>query len=196
MTNAQHWNTIQLVFGDNDEKEKEMSGKEPAIIEVRNEETKTEVFDKETQASITTIDKCINTIPIIDDSLGEQPRYSEPTKTSTPTATPPTASPVKKMIEFGQMTEDIPDTDSTTSMSQQRSLESQLKQAMMLASTRSALLLETESRMGEYQSRIKSLEKALEEKEKMLKHQTNQNDRKEDNTLSVSIKTNSLSVNI
>jgi centrosomal protein CEP290 len=73
-------------------------------------------------------------------------------------------------------------------------LESQLKQAMALASTRSTLLLETENRLAEYQGRIKSLEKLVEEKETAFKSEreknsggTNETDKSSDNILSVSL---------
>lgn len=74
----------------------------------------------------------------------------------------------------------------------QKSMESQLKQAMSLASTRSSLLLETENRLAIAQGRIKLLERNLEEKEKQLKEERdklsrNQSPRKDDNILSVTI---------
>lgn len=100
--------------------------------------------------------KCINTIPIIDDSLAEKPRPG----------TPPPAAAKQMLVEAGQMTDE---SSSTASSVTQKSLESQLKQAMMLASTRSALLLETESRLTECHGRIKLLEKAVEDKEQQLK---------------------------
>ncbi|XP_059612733.1 centrosomal protein cep290 [Phlebotomus argentipes] len=75
-----------------------------------------------------------------------------------------------------------------------KALESQLKQAMILASTRSALLLETESRLAETQGRIKAFEKAVEEKERLLKEEREKNlengqksGRKDDNILSITI---------
>lgn len=74
----------------------------------------------------------------------------------------------------------------------QKSMESQLKQAMILASTRSSLLLETENRLAITQGRIKLLERNLEEKEKQLKEEReklsrNQSPRRDDNILSVTI---------
>ncbi len=71
-------------------------------------------------------------------------------------------------------------------------MESQLKQAMILASTRSSLLLETENRLAIAQGRIKLLERNLEEKEKQLKEEReklsrNQSPRRDDNILSVTI---------
>lgn len=74
----------------------------------------------------------------------------------------------------------------------QKSMESQLKQAMILASTRSSLLLETENRLAIAQGRIKLLERNLEEKDKQLKEERektsrNQSPRRDDNILSVTI---------
>lgn len=74
----------------------------------------------------------------------------------------------------------------------QKSMESQLKQAMILASTRSSLLLETENRLAIAQGRIKLLERNLDEKEKQLKDERekasrNQSPRRDDNILSVTI---------
>lgn len=79
-----------------------------------------------------------------------------------------------------------------TNENTQKSMESQLKQAMILASTRSSLLLETENRLAIAQGRIKLLERNLEEKEKQLKEEReklsrNQSPRKDDNILSVTI---------
>lgn len=67
-----------------------------------------------------------------------------------------------------------------------------MKQAMILASTRSSLLLETENRLAITQGRIKLLERNLEEKESQLKEEReklsrNQSPRKDDNILSVTI---------
>lgn len=71
-------------------------------------------------------------------------------------------------------------------------MESQLKQAMILASTRSSLLLETENRLAIIQGRVKLLERNLEEKDKQLKEERekfsrNQSPRRDDNILSVTI---------
>lgn len=73
------------------------------------------------------------------------------------------------------------------------SSQESLKQALSLASARSALLLETETRLAEAHGRVRSLEKALEEKESQLKALKDtkpdnvKNDRKEDNILSITI---------
>lgn len=83
-------------------------------------------------------------------------------------------------------------TSDTEAMANHKSLESQLKQAMILASTRSALLLETENRLTESQGRIKAMERNLEDKEKQLREErgkksVNQDDKTNDNILSVRI---------
>lgn len=71
-------------------------------------------------------------------------------------------------------------------------MESQLKQAMILASTRSSLLLETENRLAIAQSRIKALERAVEDRETQLKEEREQSakltsPRKDDSVLSATI---------
>lgn len=77
---------------------------------------------------------------------------------------------------------------------QQRSFDSQLKQAMILASTRSSLLLEAENQLSEAQGRIKVLEKNLEERDKLLKQNRDvmvkaEEPKRGDNILSVTIST-------
>ncbi|XP_055530265.1 centrosomal protein cep290 [Wyeomyia smithii] len=142
---ARHWNTIELIFND---------GTKASI-------TKDQFFDKAIQVAVEVNHKCINTIPIIDDSLAEKPRMG--TQPSTP---------VKQTLAntTSQTTmDDYSEATPAASSVMQKSLESQLKQAMMLASTRSALLLETENRLTECHGRIKLLEKSLEDKEQLLK---------------------------
>ncbi|XP_058456940.1 centrosomal protein cep290 [Malaya genurostris] len=140
---TRHWDTIELVF----------------IGEEKSKKQNDRYFDKEIQVSAEISHKCINTIPIIDDSLAEKPRQG------TPPSTPVVKLP---MVETGQMTDYLDEPSGSCNITQ-KSLESQLKQAMMLASTRSALLLETESRLTECHGRIKLLEKTLEDKEGQLK---------------------------
>lgn len=78
-------------------------------------------------------------------------------------------------------------------VSSQESLKTQLKQALSLASARSALLLETETRLAEAHGRVRSLEKSLDERESQLKAvrdakpDKTTNERKEDNILSITI---------
>ncbi|KAL1375868.1 hypothetical protein pipiens_004571 [Culex pipiens pipiens] len=169
--NTQHWDTIELIFNG----------------EGKSTKQKDKYFDKEVQVSVEIDHKCINTIPIIDDSLAEKPRM----------ATPPAT---RKTSEAAQMTDEelsdpvsAPPVTVTITSVQQRSLESQLKQAMMLASTRSALLLENESRLMECHGRIKLLEKTLEDKEEQLRREKSERvasgggDKLDDNILSTTI---------
>lgn len=77
-------------------------------------------------------------------------------------------------------------------LNSQKSMESQLKQAMILASTRSSLLLETENRLAIAQGRIKGLERNLESREKALREELDRtakttSPRKDDNILSITI---------
>lgn len=76
-------------------------------------------------------------------------------------------------------------------LSSQNSLKEQLKQALSLASTRSALILETETRLAEARGRIISLEKSLIDRETQLKAAKSTDksisERKEDSILSITI---------
>lgn len=69
------------------------------------------------------------------------------------------------------------------------SLASQLKQAMYLASTRSALLLEHENRLAVAHARVRTLEKIIEERGKIdsINETSPQSPRKDDHILSVTI---------
>lgn len=76
------------------------------------------------------------------------------------------------------------------SMTNNKCLESQLKQAMILASTRSALLLETENRLAEAQGRLKGMERCLEERERLIKEERGKKatldlDKRDENIFSV-----------
>lgn len=82
--------------------------------------------------------------------------------------------------------------DATETESNNKCLESQLKQAMNLASTRSALLLETENRLAEAQGRVKAMERCLEERERMIKDERAKKDgldldKRDENVFSVRI---------
>ncbi|XP_040155929.1 centrosomal protein cep290 [Anopheles arabiensis] len=166
---TRHWDTLELLFGEEAQ---------------RSRQDRDKYFDKAVQVTVETSSKCINTIPIIEDTLGEGPRRC---------SSGDTISDFDGRSEHSQtgahVNEQIAVTVHTVA---QRSLESQLKQAMMLASTRSALLLEAESRLSECQGRIKLLEKSLEEKESLLKEQAQspsvaKHDRIEDSILSTTI---------
>ncbi|XP_053672413.1 centrosomal protein cep290 [Anopheles nili] len=166
--NSRHWDTLELLFGEEANK-------------LRKDRDK--YFDKEVQTLIETSSKCVNTIPIIEDST---PNTDRPSRSSSGD-TIHQVEDRNDEIETGNI-----DEQQLLPLVAKKSLESQLKQAMMLASTRSALLLEAESRLSECQGRIKLLEKSLEEKDGLLKQHTQsisavKHDRVEDSILSSTI---------
>ncbi|XP_035906376.1 centrosomal protein cep290 [Anopheles stephensi] len=169
---TRHWDTLELLFGDEAQR-------------LRKDRDK--YFDKAVQVTVETSSKCINTIPIIDDSaFGEAPRRC---------SSGDTINDYEDRSEqnlTGTLADDDAQTAKPVQTVAQKSLESQLKQAMMLASTRSALLLEAESRLSECQGRIRLLEKSLEEKDGLIRQQTQspsvvKQDRVEDSILSSTI---------
>lgn len=89
----------------------------------------------------------------------DSPRYS-PERLKAPID--PTPAPRKELQR--QNTFVVQETESNNLC-----LESQLKQAMLLASNRSALLLEAENRLAEAQGRVKVMERSLEEKDRLIK---------------------------
>uniref|UniRef100_A0A182LRS4 Uncharacterized protein n=1 Tax=Anopheles culicifacies TaxID=139723 RepID=A0A182LRS4_9DIPT len=147
---TRHWDTLELLFG------------EEAAERMRKDRDK--YFDKAVQVTVETSSKCINTIPIIEDTFGEPPRRCSSGDT------------INDYDDGNEQNQTVViDDEQTAKPAQtvaQKSLESQLKQAMMLASTRSALLLEAESRLSECQGRIRLLEKSLEEKDALLRQQS------------------------
>ncbi|KFB44438.1 AGAP005101-PA-like protein [Anopheles sinensis] len=145
--NTRHWDTLELLFGEDAK---------------RGRKDKDRFFDKEVQVSVETSSKCINTIPIIEDP----PRLTRSSSSDTIHGGDDKNDETQPSVNVDEA--EAPVAIPTFA---QKSLESQLKQAMMLASTRSALLLEAESRLSECQGRIKLLEKSLEEKESLLKQQ-------------------------
>uniref|UniRef100_A0A182P6A9 Uncharacterized protein n=1 Tax=Anopheles epiroticus TaxID=199890 RepID=A0A182P6A9_9DIPT len=164
---TRHWDTLALLFGEDAQ---------------RSRKDQDKFFDKAVQVTVETSSKCINTIPIIEDTLAEGPRRC---------SSGDTINDFDGRSEQSQ-TGALLDEQATAGVQTvvQKSLESQLKQAMMLASTRSALLLEAESRLSECQGRIRLLEKSLEERDALLKEHapsTAKHDRVEDSILSSTI---------
>ncbi|XP_058120806.1 centrosomal protein cep290 [Anopheles ziemanni] len=171
--NTRHWDTLEVLFGEDAKKCRK---------------DKDRFFDKEVQVSVETSSKCINTIPIIEEVPGDYvPRIMRSSSSDTIHGGDDKNNETQPAVNV-----DGDETPVAIPTFAQKSLESQLKQAMMLASTRSALLLEAESRLSECQGRIKLLEKSLEEKESLLKKQaqaasTSKQDHVEDSILSSTI---------
>ncbi len=174
--NKQHWNTIKVLFDEENGKDSPQHEKSTVI----------EKFDKAIMVcpEINTI--AVNTEPqdIPQNNIPTVPVVEE----NLPVITIPTEIPC------------VPISPEKHPVNQQKSLESQLKQAMVLANTRSILLIETENHLNEAQGRIKVLEKSLEEKDKLIKKGKQSEEevvrddpRKCDNIMSVSL--NPLNIN-
>uniref|UniRef100_A0A182JUE5 Uncharacterized protein n=1 Tax=Anopheles christyi TaxID=43041 RepID=A0A182JUE5_9DIPT len=166
---TRHWDTLESLFGEDAQRRRKDVDK---------------YFDKAVQVAVETSSKCINTIPIIEDNFVQGPRRC---------SSGDTINDFDGRSERSQMEAQIDEQMAATVQTvAQKSLESQLKQAMMLASTRSALLLEAESRLSECQGRIKLLEKSLDEKDSLLREHAQstsavKHDRVEDSILSSTI---------
>lgn len=170
--NKQHWNTINLLFA-------EENGKGSPV---RKKSTIVQKSDKAIMVCPEFKSIAVNT---------EVKEVSQETITDTPVVdeSPKVDIPIAITVE----TPSVSRTPEKYSNSQ-KSLESQLKQAMVLANTRSILLIETENHLNEAQGRIKVLEKSLEEKDKLIKKARESEDdspkedsRRNDSILSVSI---------
>lgn len=132
---------------------------------------------KEIQAQVKTISKGISTEDAGDEKGDDQER-SDSIK----------ASPHRKFSVRQLDAESV-----AHALSSHESLKTQLKQALSLASARSALLLETETRLAEAHGRVRSLEKNIEDKDTQLKSIKDSTapktttERKEDNILTITI---------
>lgn len=176
--NSQHWKAIRMLFGDDGvEKKKEKPAGKLLV-------------DKETQTKVAKKDCSTNTA-----------EFQAPKESLSSQSASPAISIVTQVLKQTSV-EELPAGSSVDSPPQsinydQKSLESQLKKALMLASSRSALLIETENRLAESQGRIKNLEKNLENRDKQVKmdreeiekQQAPEIAKKEDHTLSHSIAT-------
>lgn len=195
----QHWNTIKLLFAEEisqkvlspissksaDISRASSSKRAPSKKSPMSEkslENEIETCDKSTQICSEVQTVATNTDEIFSQATTEFVREKSEEKTM--------LSPISEI----EIIPPSPKYSDYQSDSQQKSLESQLKQAMILANTRSVLLIETENRLSESQGRIKVLEKSLEERDKLLNkareveedHKKDEH-KKDDSILSVSI---------
>lgn len=181
---TEHWNIIKLLFEDN-----------------HNENCV--MLEKGTQALVGKFDMIPHRVviaPVIflhfiasgtsdKETLTDQTNEPDTPTTATQTLSTQHSTPIQTTATT---TPTQADNLALSHENAQKSMESQLKQAMSLASTRSSLLLETENRLAIAQGRIKLLERNLEEKENQLKEERdklnrNQSPRRDDNILSVTI---------
>jgi centrosomal protein CEP290 len=165
ISRAQHWSTLEMLFSE----------------EIKESPISVDTMDKAVQVKY----GMFNTLKLINQlsnkyykSVSEtkdQQTFTEDPQTDVPEILAEPASrqqSPKELLTKSSQTQTA-DSERTSSVEvdqySQKSLESQLKQAMALASTRSTLLLETENRVAEYQGRIKTLEKTIEEQENAMK---------------------------
>lgn len=172
--NSQHWNAIRMLFSNNGSENKEAKPDGKLLV------------DKEIQTEVSKRDCSTNT-----DEL------TSPT-TSSSQSVPTT---ILQQTHQQVSSEELPIVASKESPPQsmefdQKSLESQLKKALMLASSRSALLIETENSLSEAQGRVKILEKNLQSRDKQIQKEKDSIDKqqpevakKEDHILSITIAT-------
>lgn len=116
-----------------------------------------------------------------------QVAFDNPATKNSPQVTTPEPTPAPRRALQRESTFDADQSHSPNN----KCLESQLKQAMSLASNRSALLLETENRLAEAQGRVKALERSLEERQKWIKEHQSQKEgleleKRDENVFSVS----------
>lgn len=170
ITNNQHWNAIRMLFGAD-------QGRDEPDVKI--------MFSKESQTENIRKDCATNT--------------DELPPTSTPQDVHPTVGQVlqQEAMKQNSPTQSIDSPPQSMEYNQQ-SLQSQLKKALILASSRSALLIETENRLSETHGRIKVLEKNLDYREKKMQkdrdgiekqQSVESGPKKEDHTLSITIGT-------
>ena len=170
--NSQHWSAIRMLFSDN----------------IQQEVVKVEMRDKETQAGVRTQDSSTNT-----DVVVEVVRRRSSVKE-------PVAIITEAYVESPAVEEDVEEEDEPKSIDyNQLSMESQLKKALILASSRSALLIDIENQLSEAQGRIIGLERNAESRDKRIQLQRESQEdhqpirdeqpKKDDHILSITIAT-------
>lgn len=165
--NAQHWNAIRMLFGGETVNESQPARK---------------MVDREVQVAVRKKDCATNT-----DEVATE-------KTKIKSSSPTIQISQETSVEEASVSKDSPPQSININ---EQSLQSQLKKALILASSRSALLIETENRLSETQGRIKVLEKSLETRDKQIrkdrgeleKQQSQEPVKKEDHILSITIST-------
>lgn len=169
--NSQHWSAIRIMFSDN----------------VQNEVVKVEMRDKETQAGVRTQDTSTNTDVVVDvvrrrSTVKELVTVIAETFVESPAVEEVVEEDEPKSIDYNQL-----------------SMESQLKKALILASSRSALLIDIENQLSEAQGRIIGLERNVESRDKRIQLQRDSQEdqqpikdeqpKKDDHILSITIAT-------
>lgn len=147
--NEQHWNAIKMLF--TDERKKEVA---TVSCAANVDEKPKEMHNKQTQVNVKKKDFGVNT--------DDDPPH---TNLSSPDASVATTTVVE--VEPVMMMKSPPPGD-------EEPLKSQLKKAMMMAQSRSVLLIETENRLSEAHGRVIALEKVIENREKQYQKEKDQ----------------------
>lgn len=171
--NSQHWNTIRLLFADETEKievETPSSSKSKSanVSRVSSASANKKLSIKSSASekspyvapSVVKVNKSVQVCPDVK-TFATNTENDFPKNIAQEDIERP--SPMTKLQVESPMAPESP------LNYKQKSLDAQLKQAMILANTRSVLLIETENRLSEAQGRIKALEKNLEEKDALLR---------------------------
>ena len=196
--NNQHWKAIKMLFG---EKSSEKTAEVPKVKMVnqaiqtevarRDCATNTDEFTFVSQQPITSTHQ--TQVPSQKGSPGQQSTHGQPaTESAVNTTFTVTQDQQPIMIDNKSVKHDHNSPDHQPTYYEQKSLESQLKTALMLASSRSALLIETENSLSEAQGRIKFMERTLETKQKQKENDSErliEHVRKDDHVLSITIAT-------
>ena len=168
---CQHWSAIRMLFADN------VTNKVVKVVEMR---------DKETQVGVRVQDTSTNTAAVVE-VVRRRSSVKEPVA-------------VVAEICIEDQFEEVEAKDEPKSLDyNQLSTESQLKKALILASSRSALLIDIENQLSEAQGRIKGLEKNAENHDKRIQLQRDSQEeqqsirdeqpKKDDHILSITIAT-------
>lgn len=169
--NNQHWNTIRLLFADETEKielETPSSSKSKSanVSRVSSANKKLSIKSSASEKSpyvappVVKVNKSVQVCPDVK-------TFATNTDDDFPKNIAQEA--IERPSSMTKIEVESPLTPESPLNYKQKSLDAQLKQAMILANTRSVLLIETENRLSEAQGRIKALEKNLEEKEALLR---------------------------
>lgn len=197
---SQQWDTIRMLFGQQDAISKPETPKNVSAEPLN-------VQHKGTQSFVNTIEQSVNTETIECDSVGcDMPNNRDSSSDSSidhdtfilepisalSAVAEPSMPDQRQQKSSSPVTIAAPSATAMAPNTADISLASQLKQAMSLASARSALLLDADHQFSTAQTRIKALERALQERDNALRAlhdqvSKNSSPRGDDNILSVTI---------
>lgn len=145
--NEQHWNAIKMLFSDDNASK---TGGGTVDDSEKKKQQRTARHSKKVQVEVEKRDFGVNT-----DDLSSSSVPSTEISIATVVETPELKAQQQTPPQLSIQIED-----------DQEPLKSQLKKALMLAQSRSVLLIETENRLSEAHGRVKAIEKSMENREK------------------------------